>query len=284
VLDMPFLIGMMRALFWMSAKTATANSAPPARSPLRTTLVAIWRGFAVAFFCSLALLEILLTAPLVKRRRRMARRANWMHGWCDFACGQLAIHPRLYGKMPPAGLLICNHLSYIDIIVLSGLTPCHFVAKDEIAGWPLFGWLARVGGTIFVDRTSKFGATKVIDLMREAIADGALLVLFPEGTSTNGSTVLPFKSALLQLAVELDCPISVAAIDYSVTPGSPDEVCYWHPDITLVAHLVNLFFKDEIVPKIVVASSTAPRTDRKVLARELREQIIALRSQPAGAV
>ena len=131
-------------------------------------------------------------------------------------------------SMPRAGLLVCTHLSYLDILVLSSIEPCVFIAKRDVAGWPLFGWLARAAGTIFIDRERRLSSSKVICLVRNAIADGSVVVLFPEGTSSDGSTVLPFKSALLESAVQLRCPVTSASIQYALDDGSvADEICYW---------------------------------------------------------
>src|SRR5204862_3322826 len=104
-------------------------------------------------------------------------------------------------------LLVSNHLSYLDIVVLSSIRPCVFCAVRDVARWPLFGWLAHAAGTIFVDRERKFSSPKVVNSIRDAIAGGPVVVLFPEGTSSDGSKVLPFKSALVEPAVQLRCSI-----------------------------------------------------------------------------
>ncbi len=151
--------------------------------------------------------------------------------------------------MPLSGLLVSNHLSYLDVLVLSSIRPCVFVAKRDVAAWPLFGWLARAAGTIFVDRKHRLSSPAVVGLVRDAIAGGSVVVLFPEGTSSDGSTVLPFKSALLESAVQLRCPVASASIQYALDDGSvADEVCYWR-DMILLPHLFNLFFKREIRAK-----------------------------------
>ena len=180
--------------------------------------------------------------------------------------------------MPQTGLLVCNHLSYLDIIVLSSIRPCVFVAKRDVAAWPLFGWLARAAGTIFVDRKNRFCSPAVVDCVRETISNGEVVVLFAEGTSSDGSTVLPFKSALLESAVQLRCPVATAAISYALDHGSvADEVCYWR-DMTLVPHLLNLFFKREIWSSCSFSPSTFRSGDRKQLADKLRDEILSMRS------
>jgi 1-acyl-sn-glycerol-3-phosphate acyltransferase len=244
-----------------------------------TALLGIWRVFAVVFFCLCALAENAITVLFSPREGRLHARAAWLRRWSRFASRVIGLRVTTRGSMPRSGLLICNHLSYLDVIALSSIQPCVFVAKRDVAAWPLFGWLARAAGTIFVDRERRLASANVVDLVRDAITGDSLVVLFPEGTSSDGSTVLPFKSSLLESAVELRCPVAAGAIEYALDDGSvADEVCYWG-DMTLVPHLLNLLFKREIrvtcsfsVPKIRVG-------DRKQIAQELREEIISMRSR-----
>jgi 1-acyl-sn-glycerol-3-phosphate acyltransferase len=234
-----------------------------------TALIGIWRAFAVGFFSFCALVENAITIPFFAQARRQHARTAWLSRWSRFACRVVGIRVTTRGSMPRSGLLVCNHLSYLDVIVLSSIWPCVFVARHDVAAWPLFGWLARAAGTIFVDRERRLASADVV---------GSLVVLFPEGTSSDGSTVMPFKSALLEPAVELRCPVGAAAIEYALDDGSvADEVCYWG-DMTLVPHLLNLFFKREIRS---TCSFSLPRIrvgDRKEIARELREEIVSMRS------
>jgi len=237
-----------------------------------------WRAFTVAFLSVCALIEIGLTSPFVRRKLRLRARAEWLHRWCSFACGVLGVRLTVRGSMPRSGLLVCNHLSYLDIIVLSAIRPCVFVAKRDVAAWPLFGWMARAAGAIFVDRRRRVAAGGVVNLMREAIASGSLVVLFAEGTSSDGSSVLPFKPALLEPALQPGCPITAGALDYFLPRGSvADEVCYWR-DMTLVPHLLNLLTKPEIRSTVSFARIETRGGNRKEVAHELRNEIIRLRS------
>jgi 1-acyl-sn-glycerol-3-phosphate acyltransferase len=245
---------------------------------MSTALLGIWRAFAVAFFCLCALVENAITIPFHRQADRLHARTAWLSRWSRFACRVVGIRVTTRGSTPRSGLLVCNHLSYLDVIVLSSISPCVFVAKRDVAAWPLFGWLARAAGTIFVDRERRLASADVVDLVRDAITGGSLVVLFPEGTSSDGSTVLPFKSSLLESAVQLRCPVAAASIEYALDDGSvADEVCYWG-DMTLVPHLLNLFFKREIRS---TCSFSLPRIrlgDRKEIAHELREEILSMRS------
>ena len=245
---------------------------------MRTAFLGIWRTCAVTFFSLCALVENAITIPFFAPAHRLHARAGWLHRWSRFASRVVGIRITTRGAMPPSGLLVSNHLSYLDVIVLSSIRPCVFVAKRDVAGWPLFGWLARAAGTIFVDRQHRLSSPVVVDLVRATLASGSVVVLFPEGTSSDGSTVLPFKSALLESAVQLRCPVASASIQYALDDGSvADEVCYWR-DMTLVPHLLNLFFKREIRSSCSFSPLRVRAGNRKEIARELRDEVMSMRS------
>jgi 1-acyl-sn-glycerol-3-phosphate acyltransferase len=262
-----------------SGRDKCSNTPDQRGLPIPTVmLLASLRGLAVAFFSLVALAEILITIPFIQSLHRTNSRARWLNRWCRFAVRVLGVRLKVTGPIPNRGLLVCNHLSYLDVLVLSSVAPCVFVAKRDVAGWPLFGWLALAAGTIFVDRSSRLAAPRGVDSMREAIEGGAVVVLFAEGTSSDGATVLPFKSALLEPALQSHCRITAGAIDYLLNNGSvADEVCYWR-DMTLVPHLLNLFTKPEIGAKLAFAPLIGRPRNRKELSRALREQVAAMRS------
>lgn len=265
---------------------ASASDADPFQSAshrdslqyLGTVFLGICRSFAVAFFSLIALAHNAITIPIVRQGERLHARAAWLHAWCRFACRVLGIRVTTHASMPSSGLLVSNHLSYLDIVVLSSIRPCVFVAKRDVSKWPLFGWLAHAAGTIFVDRERKLSSPKAVDAITDAIANGSVVVIFPEGTSSDGSTVLPFKSALLESAVQLRAPIAAASVDYALDDGSVgDEVCYWG-DMTLLPHLLNLLFKREIRANYSFLPTRTRDGNRKEIARELRQEIEAIRS------
>jgi len=241
-------------------------------------VLATWPALAVSFFSSCALVESALTIPFLAHSRRLGARAQWLHRWSRFACRVMGVKATTHGAMPQSGLLVCNHLTYLDVIVLSSVRPCIFISKRDVAAWPFFGWLARAAGTIFIDRERRLAATHAIDCIGQAIDCGSLVVLFPEGTSSDGSTVLPFKSSLLESAVRLRCPVTAAAIQYALDDGSvADEVCYWG-DTTMIPHLLNLFSKREIRATCTVSDPKIRMGNRKEIADELRGEIMSMRS------
>lgn len=124
-----------------------------------------------------------------------------------------------------ACLVIANHASWQDIFFLGGTVPVTFVAKDDVAGWPVIGMLARLGGTIFVDRSSRQSAGDTTRQMRQKLQDGARIALFPEGTTGDGNRLLPFKSSLFaagQLEVNGDhVKVQPVTIAYKKAWGMP---------------------------------------------------------------
>jgi 1-acyl-sn-glycerol-3-phosphate acyltransferase len=142
-------------------------------------------------------------------------------------------------------LFVSNHTSYIDITVLGALIPGSFVAKTEVAQWPLYGWLAKLQRTVFVDR-KRNTAHLQRDQLQQRLAAGDNLILFPEGTSNDGNRVLPFRSALLSVAEasspEAPLVIQPVSVAYVALNGIPmghglRPLVAWYGDMTLGPHL-----------------------------------------------
>src|SRR4051794_18685926 len=159
---------------------------------------------------------------LLLRRSWVATFPRVYHPWC---CRILGLRVRRVGHpgAPRPGLFAANHVSYIDISVFGSLIAGSFVAKSEVAGWPLFGWLARLQRTVFIDRRVR-STVQQRDSIAGRLAAKEALILFPEGTSGNGNRVLPFKSALFSVADQAGSeilaiqPVSIA---YTRLDGMP---------------------------------------------------------------
>ncbi len=189
----------------------------------------------------------------------------------------LGMHIRIHGAPPQSGLIVSNHVSYLDILALGAATPCTFVAKKEVADWPLFGLFAKLGSAIFVDRERRGAVAGVADEMRGHLDAGVPLVLFPEGTSTGHEEPLPFRSSLFEPVVALHCPVTACALRYTLDDGGsvPDEIAYWR-DMAFGPHLLNLLGKRSITLDIHFGPSSLRNGDRKTLARDLHAEVCAL--------
>lgn len=137
------------------------------------------------------------------------------------------------GTAVPAGLLVCNHISWLDIFVINALAPAAFVSKDDVKHWPLIGWLCARTETIFLERGSRAAAQRTRETMIAALRDGAHVAVFPEGTTTDGSKLLPFHAALLQSAIDAGTPVVPLALRYVDAAGRPSRAPAYDGDVTL---------------------------------------------------
>ena len=239
-------------------------------------------SFRLVWLSAELLLAAIAYVPAVLLRSAdltMRTRSHWVQQSCRRLLRVLNIEVDVQGPVPTTGLLVCNHLSYLDVLVLGALAPAAFVAKGEVKHWPVFGWFATLAGTVFVDRKRRTQTGRAAEKIRAVLESGQLIVLFPEGTSSDGTTVLPFKSSLLQPAAKTAWPVSAGALGYEIEDGDVrGEVCYWK-DMTLVPHLLNLLTKGRIQASVLFTRPPLPRRDRKELARVLRSEIVALKDQ-----
>jgi lyso-ornithine lipid O-acyltransferase len=186
--------------------------------------------------------------------------------------------------MPQDGLVVSNHLSYLDILCISSVAPCIFVSKSEVRGWPVFGRLATNGGTIYIDRESKADAHRVAKEIEEALRSGVRVVLFPEGTSSDGSAVLRFHAPLFESAVRAGVTITPAALLYKMKEGDPaQDVCYWG-DMTFGAHFLRLLSKGDVRAKIVIGTPRSSFSNRKDASAVLRSDVVSLHEHLVGLV
>ena len=206
---------------------------------------AAWRGVLLVSalaFCFLRFCWVKVLAFLRGRKVSSMERALWMQFCGRVVLAAMGVRSRIEGPLPSGQVLIvANHLSYLDIVIASAAVPSAFVAKLEIASWPAFGTLARLGGTIFVNRISRRSAWEVADRMGERMAEGVPVLFFPEGTSTDGSEVWRFHSTLFAPAVERGLSVVPAAIFYE--PASADlqerDLC-WFGDDLFFPHLLRV--------------------------------------------
>lgn len=244
--------------------------------PVRVTGRLLWLGAELALGGACCILTCAL------RPANAASRAVWLQCLCRRMLRVFGVALDVSGAIPARGLLVSNHLSYVDILVIGACAPAVFVAKREVRHWPVFGWFARLAGTVFVDRESRGRVGQAAEEVGTALKSGALVVLFPEGTSSDGRSVLPFKSSLLEPAAHRAHPLATALIQYELPDGDVgEEVCYWK-DMTLVPHLVNLLSKRGLRAAIRFTQSAAGSSDRKQIARQLHSEMLQMKTALAA--
>ena len=197
-------------------------------------------------------------------------------------CRNLGVRVEVAGSVPRQGplLVASNHVSWLDIVVLSSLAPVSFVAKKEVGGWPLFGSLARLQRTIFVDRDRRHAAGSARDEMQERLEEGDIIVLFAEGTSGDGRSVLPFKSSFFGVATLPEMRVQPVTIAYRSHRNLPMNrrllpSYAWYGDMELVPHLLGALRAGPIEVTVVCHPPLAAAGDmnRKHLARQAEEQV-----------
>ena len=244
--------------------------------PAYIKLRAVFRLLGLAMVMAWSAVESLFASE--------SRRAAWLQRSCRRALRVLGVRVHTTGEVPRGAVVAANHLGYLDILVLAAQAPAVFVAKREVRTWPVFGWFARRAGTRFIDRGRRADVARVAAEFAPVIAGGANLVLFLEGTSTEGRTVLPFRSSLLEPVARAGWPAVPVALRYAVpTPHSAvREVCWWG-DMTLAPHLLGFAGLPHIDAVVAWGEPVVASGDRKVLAMELHRAVRSLRGEGAIA-
>ncbi|HVV79894.1 MAG TPA: lysophospholipid acyltransferase family protein [Pseudolabrys sp.] len=184
-------------------------------------------------------------------------------------------------------LLVSNHVSWVDIVVLAAVSPMVFVAKREVASWPLIGAAAKVQKVVFVDRVRRQQTPETNKEMAQRLAEGHPVVLFAEGTSSDGTRVLPFRSALIG-AVEAACngaglgevTLQPMSICYTAQRGLPtarndQPIVAWYGDLDFFPHFAGFIRRGVVDVTVSFGDAVACRadTDRKLLAKELEGKV-----------
>jgi lyso-ornithine lipid O-acyltransferase len=247
---------------------------PPLPSPV-AFVRGIVRAVLLLAVVGIALLDYWLNVRKDLHTKQKSQ-AEWLHRSGLRVARLLSIQVEKRGKLPREGLVVSNHLSYLDIIMLAAVGPFAFVSKAEVADWPIFGFCAKLSGTVFIDRTRRGEVAPVAEKMREVLRKGVPLVLFAEGTSTGGETVLPFKPALFSPVAATDIPVTPCAIRYSMKDGSvADEICYWGDDV-FGSHLLHFLGKLGVTVRIHFGKPHPPAADRKEIARTVHAEVLNL--------
>lgn len=262
-----------------------------------------WRARAVlAGFAALTLPLMPVQALLLRTTRRGARAfPHWYHRQ---VCRLLGIRLHIEGGVArdKPVLVVANHSSWLDIVVLSAAAPVSFIAKKEVGGWPFVSSLARLQRTVFVDRTRRTAVGETTSEMTRRLTGRDALVLFAEGTSTDGNRVLPLRTSLFGAVlpgakgdqVPHDAVVQTCAVVYANLHGLPigradRHAVGWYGDMEMGSHAWNLLKAGPLDVRIVVGPPVAIGSfaDRKALAKhvesELRTAVVrSLRNRPAG--
>ena len=225
----------------------------------------------------------------VPGKARPALASHFTAAWSRGVLRILGLDLRVHGRPPrPPFFLVANHLGYLDIALVASQVPCTFVSKREVSRWPGLGLLANLAGTLYVDRGSHRDADRVSRLITGHFAAGGSLALFPEGTSSPGFEVGPFRSPLLAYPAAAGLPVYAAAIRYRAPEGHPPAAMSmaWWGEAAFLPHFLALFRMPGMRADLSFAPDAVARSDRKALAAALHgavaERFDALEGGPGA--
>jgi 1-acyl-sn-glycerol-3-phosphate acyltransferase len=227
---------------------------------------------------SVHLIEGLLTTTivfaLVGARRREALIQRWSQRLLQMLRVELQIHGHGAAALDGNVLIVANHVSWLDIFALLALKPSRFVAKAELRRWPLVGRLIEGVGTLFIERGRPHDARTINGHAAEALARGDVIAVFPEGTTTDGTTVLPFHGSLLQPIVDAAGHVQPIALRYREPSGAPSDAPAYVGDTSFLESLWRITGERALVVELHLAAPRPARDrHRRGLAREA-EQVI----------
>src|SRR5688572_26636898 len=242
-----------------------------------TVVVTCWAALRLWMQLLRYVVQVVLVFPWLTQ----AARHRQVQAWAHTLLKRLDVQLTVIGTPPLQGplLLVSNHISWVDILALHAACQCRLVAKADVKRWPVIGTLATGGGALYVRRESRRDAMRVVDRMTQALHDGDILAVFPEGTTGDGDSVLPFHANLIQAAISADSPVQPVAIQFvDAKTGTPSQAVDYMGDESLVSSIWRTLSARNLCA--VVAFGIVERAngrDRRTWAQDLRSEIIAMR-------
>lgn len=212
----------------------------------------------------------------VRPRIRWRRTVSML--WARGIALLIGMRVTVQGTPPePPFFIVANHVSHVDGYLLCSILGCQFIAKSEVASWPVFGFMVRQANVIFVNRKKPSDTLRVNELIGSALANGDGIAMFAESTTSRGQTIRPFKTALLEPAVRNNIPVHYATIHYATPEGAPPAsawVCWWQKE-PFVKHVLRLLGYPGFTATVTFGESPIATSDRKELAQKLWDAAMA---------
>jgi 1-acyl-sn-glycerol-3-phosphate acyltransferase len=223
---------------------------------------------------------------VVKRPATREQRAEWLHKFCAWAMREVGIVMHVEGTFPEQGVVVSNHIGYLDITTFAAIHRCVFVSKSEMADVPLLGWMTTMAGTVYVERGRGGSAQRAKGRMEAVENAGLPIVIFPEGTTSDGTTVLKFHSGMLGQVLEAGQQVTAAYVSYRLTEDNgpnvtiENDVAFWGDEAKLFPHIFGLLGLRGIEVNIRIAEKpiafTTDALHRKQAAIEARAAVMEL--------
>lgn len=249
----------------MPELSALMNSTPA------RTVRAVVRGARLVIHLAIGML---LVGVLMLDRWKKINAQALMSWWCQVTLGIFGVELIRKGAPHDGGrITVANHVSWLDIIVIGASEPTRFVAKSEIQDWPIAGSLADACGTFYI-RRGKGGSRPLLDKLVPHLHAGGCVTIFPEGTTTDGLSVLPFHARLFAAAIEAQCVVQPVALRYGLS-ASGDNIAPFIGDDDLVSHVLRMLKEPEIVVEVNYGAVLSSEGQTREALAELTQASIA---------
>lgn len=232
---------------------------------------AFWRLSVVFAMISGGIFTACLIFPLLGQTTRRSVKQRW----AAFLVYTLGLRIEANTRALPTGVLVvCNHISWLDVFILNALAPTTFVCKDDVKNWPALGTLVAHSGTLFIERGSRSAAARTAHSMAERLRQGERVAVFPEGTTTQGTTLLPFRAALFQAAIEAKTGVQPVALRYLDRQGTRCLAPAYDGDVTFAESMLAIVRSPRIIARLEFLECLPCTLERRELAQQT-EKLIA---------
>jgi 1-acyl-sn-glycerol-3-phosphate acyltransferase len=256
------------------------------KNTMPSRLYAHTAAFCKAARCVVHLLYGMLTITRFFGKATAQQKAQHIAHWANGFLRILGVQLRTTGNAVTTGplLVVANHISWLDILVMLAVQPVRFVSKSDVKHWPLIGWLATHAGTLYIERASRRDALRVVHHIAEALREApagtpvhtaSIIAVFPEGTTSDGSVVLPFHANLVQAAISAHAPVQAVALQYQdAETGALSLVPAYIDDDNLVSSVWRLLASAPVAAVVNFSEvQHAEGRDRRAWAFDLREDV-----------
>lgn len=237
----------------------------------------LWRLCRTMWHAAAGYVIIKMVFPRIAQAEREARVTRWSHRMLSLA----GIELRVIGQPARSGpmLLVANHISWLDIVVMHAAGYCRFVSKSDVKAWPLVGSFADGAGTLYVERSSRRDAHRVVAQMAQRLLAGDVLAVFPEGTTGNGVDLLNFHANLIQSAIDAQVPIQPVALAFiDAVSGAASFAPSYTGDETLIGSMWRTLSAEGLCAVVAYGEpQSANGRSRRTWAEALRDDIGDLR-------
>ena len=242
-----------------------------------STLKALWKLLRGLWHVLVGMWTIYVRFPQFSLEQREMR----VQAWALQFLALWDIHLKVLGRPVQNGpaLMVANHISWLDISVIHAARHCRFVSKSDIRDWPLLGTLATGAGTLYIERTSRKDALRMVKDMAEAMKNGDVVAVFPEGTTSDGRDLLPFHANLIQSAILAEAPVQPMSLKFiDARSGEPSFAPCYIGDDTLLGSIWRTLKAPKIIAVVHFGElQQAQGRDRRAWAHDLHQSVALLR-------